>query len=69
MAAQIATPLITGFLFDLFSESAGFLLLFPYAALFLLIALVVMVFVKHGDSVSPKKDDSPAADADTAVVQ
>ena len=69
MAAQIATPLITGFLFDLFSESAGFLILFPYAALFLLIALVVMVFVKHGDSVSPKKDDSPAADADTAVVQ
>lgn len=69
MAAQIATPLITGFLFDLFSESAGFLILFPYAALFLLIALVVMVFVKHGDSVSPKKDDSPTADADTAVVQ
>ena len=69
MAAQIATPLITGFLFDLFSESAGFLILFPYAALFLLIALVVMVFVKHGDSVSPKKDDAPAADADTAVVQ
>ncbi len=49
MAAQIATPLVTGFLFDILPH-IKFRILFPYAALFLLIALITMIFVKHGDA-------------------
>ena len=66
MAAQIATPLITGFLFDVFSDSAGFLLLFPYAAFFLLAAFVVVIFVRHGDSVSSQKGAAEAKIAKAA---
>ena len=47
MAAQIATPVITGFLFDLLG---GLDILFPYATLFLFIAVITMVFVRHGDA-------------------
>lgn len=47
MAAQIATPLVTGLLFDLLP--AGLRVLFPYAALFLLLGLITMIFVRHGD--------------------
>ncbi len=47
MAAQIATPLLTGFLFDILPIKNR--ILFPYAAFFLLAALVTMVFVRHGD--------------------
>ena len=50
MAAQIATPLVTGLLFDLLP--AGLRILFPYAALFLLLGLITMIFVKHGDGMS-----------------
>lgn len=50
MAAQIATPLVTGLLFDLLP--AGIRVLFPYAALFLLFGLITMIFVKHGDGMS-----------------
>lgn len=52
MAAQIATPLLSGVLIDCFSKvfDNGLRIMFPYASFFLLIALVVMSFVKHGDS-------------------
>lgn len=52
MAAQIATPLLSGVLIDSFSKvfDNGLRIMFPYASIFLLIALVVMCFVKHGDS-------------------
>ncbi len=50
MAAQIATPLVTGLLFDLLP--AGLRVLFPYAAFFLLVGLITMIFVRHGDGMS-----------------
>lgn len=55
MAAQIATPLLSGLLIDIFngilgSQSAGMRVLFPYSAFFLVLAAVAMIFVKHGDA-------------------
>ena len=45
MAAQIVTPIFSGFLMD----AMGRKILFPYAAFFVVIAFVTMLFVKHGD--------------------
>ena len=47
MAAQIATPLVTGLLFDLLPM--GLRILFPYSAFFLIVALITMIFVRHGN--------------------
>lgn len=46
------TPILSGFLL----EHVGYWTLFPYAVLFLILAFVVMLFVRHGDSkpVPPK---------------
>ncbi|MBQ7445714.1 MAG: MFS transporter [Clostridia bacterium] len=55
MAAQIATPLLSGLLINNI-KSAGYLLLFPYAAVFSALAFVTMIFVKHGDNKPPKKN-------------
>jgi MFS family permease len=52
MAAQIATPIVSGFLMDKIADTV----LFPYAAAFAALALVTMLFVKHGDSKAPVKD-------------
>ena len=46
MAAQVATPMVSGLLMDKF----GMHVLFPYAAVFTALAFVTMLFVKHGDS-------------------
>ena len=46
MAAQVATPMLSGFLMDKF----GMHILFPYAAVFVGLAFITMLFVKHGDS-------------------
>lgn len=46
MAAQIITPILSGFLID----QLGFGILFPYAAFFVVFALVTMSQVKHGDT-------------------
>ena len=46
MAAQVATPMLSGLLMD----KLGMTVLFPYAAVFSALALVTMHFVKHGDS-------------------
>ena len=46
MAAQIATPVLSGFLMDTFSFTA----LFPYAAVCVALAFVTMFFVRHGDA-------------------
>lgn len=51
MAAQIATPIVSGFLMDKIADTV----LFPYAAAFAALALVTMLFVKHGDSKAPTK--------------
>lgn len=46
MAAQTATPVVSGFLMDAF----GMEILFPYAAFFVFLAILSMAFVKHGDA-------------------
>lgn len=46
MAAQILTPILSGF----FLEYVGYDTLFPYAVVFMVIALITMTQVKHGDS-------------------
>ena len=52
MAAQIITPVFSGFLMDQFGRR----ILFPYAAFFVALAFVTMLFVKHGDYKISKKD-------------
>jgi len=47
MAAQIATPLFSGFLIDRLPW--GYTILFPYAVVFSALAFLTMSFVKHGD--------------------
>ena len=46
MAAQTATPLVSGFLMDAVADTV----LFPYATLFVALAFATMFFVKHGDN-------------------
>lgn len=46
MSAQIITPILSGVLFDLI----GYEILFPYATLFVALAMVTMSQVKHGDT-------------------
>ncbi|MBE6596506.1 MAG: SLC45 family MFS transporter [Ruminococcaceae bacterium] len=46
MAAQTLTPMLSGFIFDKFSMR----LMFPYAAVFVGLAFITMLFVRHGDS-------------------
>ncbi len=60
MAAQIATPVLSGFLMDTFSETV----LFPYAAIFVALAFVTMFFVKHGDTKATAKTGLEALDID-----
>ena len=47
MAAQVITPILSGFLMDTFGTMS---ILFPYASIFVAIAFVTMCFVKHGDA-------------------
>ncbi len=46
MSAQIATPILSGFLLD----NIGYESLFPYATFFVALSFITMLFVKHGDS-------------------
>lgn len=46
MSAQILTPIVSGY----FMEHIGYGTLFPYAAIFMALALLTMSRVKHGDS-------------------
>lgn len=48
MAAQITTPLLSGFLID--NLKIGYNVLFPYAVAFSVFSFITMSFVKHGDS-------------------
>ena len=48
MAAQITTPLLSGFIID--NSRFGYLTLFPYAVIFSALSFITMLFVKHGDS-------------------
>ncbi len=51
MAAQTLTPVISGFMMD----KLGMKVLFPYAAICVGLALITMIFVRHGDSKPIKK--------------
>ena len=51
MAAQVITPYFSGLLMD----NAGMRPLFPYATIFVALALVTMLFVKHGDAKAVQK--------------
>lgn len=53
MAAQVATPVLSGFLL----ENVSYRTLFPYAFVFTVLALLTMTQVKHGD-VKPEKKGS-----------
>ena len=55
MAAQITTPLLSGFLID--RLGFGYSVLFPYAVLFSALSFVTMSLVRHGD-VKPQKSAS-----------
>ena len=46
MAAQVATPILSGMLMD----RMGMTVLFPYAVVFVILAFFTMLLVKHGDS-------------------
>ncbi len=46
MAAQVITPMLSG----IFMDSMGMTVLFPYATIFVVLAFVTMLFVRHGDS-------------------
>ena len=46
MAAQIVTPLLSGWLIT----KLGYNILFPYAVVFSLLSFVTMFFVRHGDN-------------------
>ena len=46
MAAQTATPMISGYLMD----QLGMTALFPYAAIFVALAFVTMALTRHGDA-------------------
>ncbi len=45
MAGQVVTPIVSG----AFLEFVGYRTLFPYAAVFMLLAFLTMLMVKHGD--------------------
>ena len=60
MAAQTATPMISGFLMD----QLGMTVLFPYAAIFVALAFVTMLCVRHGDSKAEAKSGLEALDVD-----
>ncbi len=51
MAAQIFTPVFSGFLLG----AVSYRILFPYAVIFSALAFVTMCFVRHGDSRPEKK--------------
>ena len=51
MAAQVITPILSGFLL----EHVSYRTLFPYAAVFSTMAFGTMLMVKHGDSKPEKK--------------
>ena len=48
MAAQILTPLLSGFIID--NTRFGYMSLFPYAFIFCVLAFITMSLVRHGDT-------------------
>lgn len=54
MAAQIVTPILSAYFID--NLGFGYKALFPYATIFMILALITMLFVKHGDSKPEAKE-------------
>lgn len=54
MAAQIVTPILSGFFIDYTQWKER--ILFPYAVVFMVLALITMSFVKHGNAKPLAKD-------------
>ena len=46
MTAQVITPVVAGFLL----RNVGYTILFPYAAFFVTMSFITMLFVRHGDA-------------------
>ena len=55
MAAQAITPTLSGLFMDL---TGTMKVLFPYASIFVALAFVTMLFVKHGDSKPVQKESA-----------
>ena len=51
MAAQIVTPIVAGALI----ENISYNILFLYSTIFVAASFITMLFVKHGDTIAPKK--------------
>ena len=62
MAAQIVTPMRSGFFMDM--DGVGMTVLFPYAAIFAGLAFVTMSLVRHGDAKPEAKQGLEALDID-----
>jgi len=62
MAAQIFTPILSGFLMD--NLAGGRLILFPYATIFTALGFITMLFVKHGDAAAEKRTLLESFDVD-----
>ena len=60
MAAQVVTPMVSGFLMD----KLGMTVLFPYAAVFVVLAFLTMLTVRHGDSRPEARKGLEALDVD-----
>ena len=60
MTAQIATPIIAGFLL----RNVSYKTLFPYAAIFVFLSFITMGMVKHGDNKVEAKKGLEAFDVD-----
>ena len=51
MTAQVITPVLAGTLL----KNVGYHILFPYAAFFVFLSFITMLFVKHGDTKAAAK--------------
>lgn len=60
MAAQIATPIIAGWLL----ENISYKTLFPYSAVFVFASFITMMFVRHGDNKVEAKKGLEAFDVE-----
>ena len=60
MAAQVVTPIVAGTLM----RAISYKVLFPYAALFVALSFVTMLFVRHGDAKPAAKVGLEALDVD-----
>lgn len=60
MAAQIATPILAGWLL----ENISYKTLFPYSAIFVFASFVTMMFVRHGDNKVEAKKGLEAFDVE-----